>query len=79
VSCQGGEGLCSWVKVKKASLDYNHSSLDFEGRIWLAISFSFEAPLSIQTALALRLAIWRQEDARWQVCGILQSNRETCG
>jgi len=29
--------------------------------------------------LALRLAIWRQEDAHWQVCGILQSNRETCG
>jgi len=30
---------------------FNHGCLDFEGRIWLAISFSFEAPLSIQTAL----------------------------
>lgn len=27
-------------------------------------------PSAIQTALALRQAIWRKEDARWQVCGI---------
>jgi len=32
---------------------FNHGCLDFEGRIWLAISFSFEAPLSIQTALGV--------------------------
>lgn len=31
---------------------------------------SFDAPSSIQTALALRQAIWRKEDARWPVCGI---------
>ena len=31
---------------------------------------SFEAPSSIQTALALRQAIWRKEDPRWHVCGI---------
>ena len=31
---------------------------------------SFEAPSAIQTALALRQAIWRKEDPRWHVCGI---------
>jgi putative transposase len=30
----------------------------------------FEAPSALQTALALRQAIWRKDDARWQVCGI---------
>lgn len=30
----------------------------------------FEAPTALQTALALRQAIWRKEEARWQVCGI---------
>jgi len=31
---------------------------------------SFESPSSLNTALALRQAIWRKEDARWKVCGI---------
>jgi putative transposase len=31
---------------------------------------SFESPSSINTALALRQAIWRKEDPRWKVCGI---------
>src|SRR3954464_3014769 len=31
---------------------------------------SFEDPCAIQTALALRQAIWRKADARWHVCGI---------
>ncbi len=30
----------------------------------------FEAPSAIGTALALRQAIWRKEDPRWQICGI---------
>jgi putative transposase len=30
----------------------------------------FEAPSAIQTALALRQAIWRKDDPRWHVCGI---------
>lgn len=30
----------------------------------------FEAPSAIQTALALRQAIWRKTEAHWQVCGI---------
>jgi hypothetical protein len=57
---------CQW-RNSPESEPFNHSSLDFEGRIWS------------RPPLVLRLAIWRQEDAHWQVCGILQSNRETCG
>jgi putative transposase len=30
----------------------------------------FEAPSTVQTALALRQAIWRKDDPRWHVCGI---------
>jgi putative transposase len=30
----------------------------------------FDAPSTIQTALALHQAIWRKADARWHVCGI---------
>ena len=30
----------------------------------------FEAPSTIQTALALHQAIWRKDDPRWHVCGI---------
>jgi putative transposase len=32
--------------------------------------FSFEAPSALHTALALRQAIWRKAEPRWQVCGI---------
>jgi putative transposase len=54
------------------------------GRPWLTIILddysravagyflSFEAPSTLNTALALRQAIWRKEDARWKVCGIPQ-------
>ena len=31
---------------------------------------SFDSPSALQTALALRQAIWRKEDGRWQICGI---------
>lgn len=31
---------------------------------------SFDAPCSINTALALHQAIWRKKDPKWQVCGI---------
>lgn len=31
---------------------------------------SFAAPSILHTALALRQAIWREEDPRWNVCGI---------
>jgi len=33
---------------------------------------SFEAPSALQSALALRQAIWRKEDSRWHICGIPQ-------
>ena len=31
---------------------------------------TFSAPSAIQTALALRQAIWRKSDPAWHVCGI---------
>lgn len=31
---------------------------------------SFQAPSALQTALALRQAIWRKEEPRWHVCGL---------
>lgn len=31
---------------------------------------SFDSPSAIQTALALRQAIWRKEEPAWQICGI---------
>jgi len=31
---------------------------------------SFEPPSILRTALALRQAIWRKQDARWRICGI---------
>src|SRR5215813_8388775 len=31
---------------------------------------AFEAPSALHTALALRQAIWRKSEPRWQVCGI---------
>jgi putative transposase len=31
---------------------------------------SFDPPCTLHTALALRQAIWRKEEARWHICGI---------
>ena len=31
---------------------------------------TFDPPSTLNTALALRQAIWRKEDARWHICGI---------
>ena len=31
---------------------------------------SFEPPNTLNTALALRQAIWRKSDARWRICSI---------
>ena len=33
-------------------------------------TFSHSITILLNTALALRQAIWRKEDARWKVCGI---------
>lgn len=43
---------------------------DDKSRAVAGYRFSWSAPSAIQTALTLRQAIWRKEDARWQVCGI---------
>lgn len=44
--------------------------LDDYSRAVAGYFLSFESPSSLNTALALRQAIWRKEDARWKVCGI---------
>ena len=44
--------------------------LDDYSRAVARYFLSFESPSSLNTALALRQAIWRKEDARWKVCGI---------
>jgi putative transposase len=45
---------------------------DDKSRAVAGYRLSWSAPSAIQTALTLRQAIWRKEDARWQVCGILE-------
>jgi putative transposase len=44
--------------------------LDDYSRAVAGYFLSFESPSSLNTALALRQAIWRKEDPRWKVCGI---------
>jgi len=44
--------------------------LDDFSRVVAGYYLSFEAPSALQTALALRQAIWRKSDTLWQVCGI---------
>jgi putative transposase len=44
--------------------------LDDHSRAVAGYALSLHAPSSIQTALALRQAIWRKGDPHWSVCGI---------
>jgi putative transposase len=44
--------------------------LDDYSRAVAGYFLSFEAPSAVQTALALRQAIWRKPDPGWHVCGI---------
>ena len=44
--------------------------LDDFSRAITGYRLSFQDPSALQTALTLRQAIWRKEDARWHVCGI---------
>jgi putative transposase len=44
--------------------------LDDYSRAVAGYRLSWEAPSAQQTALTLRNAVWRKEDARWHVCGI---------
>lgn len=46
--------------------------IDDYSRAVAAYLLSFSAPSAIQTALALRQAIWRKPQAGWHVCGIPQ-------
>jgi putative transposase len=47
--------------------------LDDYSRVVAGYALSLHAPSSIQTALALRQAIWRKGDPHWTVCGIPDS------
>jgi putative transposase len=44
--------------------------LDDYSRAVASYRLSVQAPSTLQTALALREAIWRKSDPRWHVCGI---------
>ena len=44
--------------------------IDDYSRAVAGYALSFSAPSAIQTALALRQAIWRKGRPGWQVCGI---------
>lgn len=44
--------------------------LDDFSRAVAGYAVGLEAPSALQTALALRQAIWRKDDPRWHVCGI---------
>ena len=44
--------------------------MDDYSRALAGYMLSFEAPSALHTALALRQAIWRKAEPRWQVCGI---------
>lgn len=44
--------------------------LDDYSRAVAGYFLSFEAPSILHTSLALRQAIWRKDDPRWDVCGI---------
>ena len=44
--------------------------IDDYSRALAGYMLSFEAPSALHTALALRQAIWRKAEPRWQVCGI---------
>ena len=44
--------------------------IDDFSRVICGYYLSFEAPCTINTALALHQAMWRKKDSKWQVCGI---------
>jgi putative transposase len=44
--------------------------LDDYSRAVAGYLLSFQAPSALQTALALRQAIWRKAEAHWHICGI---------
>jgi putative transposase len=53
--------------------------LDDYSRAMAGYFLTFDAPSALNTALALRQAIWRKDDPRWHVCGIPQVLYTDCG
>lgn len=58
--CDEGQAEKPWLTV----------IMDDYSRAVAGYFLSFEPPSAIQTALALRQAIWRKDDPRWNICGI---------
>ena len=57
---EGGPPARPWLTVV----------LDDHSRAVAGYFLSFDAPCAMNTALALRQAVWRKDDPRWHVCGI---------
>ena len=57
---EAGKPARPWLTVIED--DYSRSIASFR--------ISFQESTALTTALALRQAIWRKEDPRWQICGI---------
>ncbi len=57
---EAGKPARPWLTVIED--DYSRSIAAFR--------VTFQEPTALTTALALRQAIWRKEDPRWQICGI---------
>jgi putative transposase len=53
--------------------------LDDYSRAMAGYFLPFDAPSALNTSLALRQAIWRQEDPQWHICGIPQVFYTDCG
>ncbi len=56
---------------------------DDHSRAIAGYAVNLDAPSALQTALALREAIWRKSEPGWHVCGIpdgcpTRSNSSTC-
>ena len=53
--------------------------LDDYSRAMAGYFLTFDPPSALNTALALRQAIWRKDDPRWHICGIPQTLYTDCG
>ena len=54
----------------KTQKPWHTTIIDDYSRAICGYYLSFQAPCSINTALALRQAIWRKSNPKWQVCGL---------
>ena len=60
----------SGLDPKRMAKPWLTAVLDDYSRAVAGYFLSFASPCSLNTALALRQAIWRKEDPRWKVCGV---------